>query len=57
MLFSWQSPPLTVESSLQTTPHSPKRLDPDHSSPPRRGSLSAVILMKFLKFERRRKVR
>ena len=32
MLFSWKSPPLRAESSLQTTPHRPKRLlDPDHS--------------------------
>ena len=58
MLFSWQSPPL---KPLQTTPYLVSRnhhivkairSGPFHEfpSPPRRGSLSVGILMKFLRF-------
>ena len=41
--------PNHTTSGLKRPPHRPKRLDPDHSSPPQRGSLSVGISIKLLK--------
>ena len=53
MLFFWQPPgisPNHTTSNLKSPPHPsrPERLDPDHSSPPQRGSLSVRKLLIFI---------